>query len=103
MTTTGRTPPAPRVDRVHSAGEPLLARIRPSPEYPSLDLEPVILQRIVQVNAGRVCRGLGLAIPDGTEDGIVLFDRGARVAADAAQANDADLALQQTSLANRRH
>ena len=101
MTTTGRTPPAPR-DRVDGRWRATPGSIRPSPEYPSLDLAPVILQRIVQVNAGRVCRGLGLSIPDGTEDGIVLFDRGARVAADAAQANDADLALQQTSLANRR-
>src|SRR6185437_3059287 len=65
-----------------------------SAENPALDLAPVIHQRVIQVQAARLRSGVGLAVADRPEDGVVLLHRSVGVSAEAELAQQADLALQ---------
>src|SRR5947209_9179959 len=81
---------------------PRLAAVRASAEDAALNLATVVLERVVQMDRGRLGRGLRVAVPDRLIDGGVLLDRAVGVAAGGAvQPYRAGLALQAAGLAHR--
>src|SRR3954471_4837549 len=82
---------------------PGYALLRSLLEEPPLDLPPVVLQGVVEVDGGRPGRLLGFAVTDRPVDRVVLFDRARGVAADrAGHPDDVRLALQAAGFAHGR-
>src|SRR6185437_14123606 len=76
--------------------------VRASAEDTALNLAPVVLERVVQVDSGRFGGGLRVAAPDRLVDRGVFLDRAVGVAAGGAvQSDGAGLALQAAGLAYR--
>src|SRR5436190_12934369 len=91
--TASASPPAPKDLQRRGPG-------RSSAEHAALDLAAVVLERVVQVHGGGLGGRLGIAVPDGAVDRLVLADGGGGVAAEPAQADDAGPALQHAGLAD---
>src|SRR6185503_14499848 len=69
-------------------------------EDPALDLAPVVLQRVVQVDEGGLRRSVRLTVTDGAVDGLVFLDGLGGVPANALDADDACLPLEPPGLAH---